>query len=284
MATLRIRGVDLYYKTDGSGPSSLVIAHGALGSVAHAEAWGFRATQLAAHGFRVITYDARGHGRSGCTSLPEHYQPAALADDMLGLIDALGLEQVCVYGTSMGASTALMLALAHPERVTRLVLRAPSPFGVDIETARARLYPLASMYRCFGASLTPHVVAMLSRAADRPKLKALLSGQRRQAIVPAIRGFLSKSIDPDCLPKIEAPTLILTHPDDPLHPLRSGDILRARLHSAQLLVAPSRSYWEGNQEMLVQVVASSLKGQSLPTPHNCDLQQTRASLSLSPPS
>jgi pimeloyl-ACP methyl ester carboxylesterase len=164
MATVRVREVDLHYKTYGSGSSCVVIAHGALGSVAHAESWGLRAAELAAHGFQVIAYDARGHGRSGYTARPEHYRPAALADDMLGLIDALGLEQVCVYGTSMGASTALMLTLAHPERVIRLVLRAPSPFRVDIEAARARLYPLASMYRWVGASLTPHIVAMLSRS------------------------------------------------------------------------------------------------------------------------
>jgi len=282
MTTVRVRGVDLHYTTHGSGASCLVIAHGALGSIAHAEAWGLRAAELAAQGFQVITYDARGHGRSGYTACPEHYQPAALGEDLFGLIDALGLEQVSVYGTSMGASTALMLTLAHPERVIRLVLRAPSPFSVDIEAARARLYLLASMYRWFGASLTPHVVAMLSRPADRHKMRTLQSGQRRKSIVPAIRGFLSEPMDPESLAKIEAPTLILTHPDDPLHPLRSGEILQARLPRAQLLVAPSRSYWEENQEMLVQVVASSLRGKSLPTPHNSGLQQTRASLSLSP--
>jgi len=59
---------------------------------------------------------------------------------------------------------------------------------------------------------------------------------------------------------IEAPTLILTHPDDPLHPLRSGEILRARMPGAQLLVAPSRSYWQENREVLTQVVAAAARG------------------------
>jgi pimeloyl-ACP methyl ester carboxylesterase len=179
---------------------------------------------------------------------------------MLGLMDALALERVGVYGTSMGASTALMLTLAHPERVTRLVLRAPSPFGVDIEAARTRLYALASMYQWLGASVTPHLATMLSRAGDRPATKLLLSGQRRRAIVPVLRGFLSEPIDPDSLSKIEVPTLVLTHPDDALHPLRSGEILRARMPNAKLLVAPRRSYWEENRETLMQVVASSLRG------------------------
>jgi pimeloyl-ACP methyl ester carboxylesterase len=179
---------------------------------------------------------------------------------MLGLMDALALEQVCVYGTSMGASTALMLALAHPGRLTRLVLRAPSPFDVDIKAARARLYPLASMYRWFGASMTAHVATMMSPATDRARMKTLLSSQRTRAVVPAIRGFLSEPIEPDSLARIEAPTLILTHPDDPLHPLRSGEILRARMPHAKLLVAPSRSHWEENREMLLQVVGASLIG------------------------
>jgi len=261
MSTARVRGVDLYYEVYGSGASSVVIAHGALGSVRHAAAVGVRATELAAQGFRVITYDARGHGRSGYTASPEHYQPAALADDLLGLLDVLGVERVGLYGTSMGASTALMLALAHPERVTRLILRAPAPFAVDIQAARARLYPLASLYRWLGAYVTPQLVGMLSHASERPALKALLSGQRRQAIVPALRGFLAAPIDPEQLVTIRAPTLVLTQPDDPLHPPRSGEILRARMPCAKLLVAPSRSYWTENREVLTQVVVSALSGQ-----------------------
>jgi len=259
MPTVHVRGVDLHYEAHGSG-ACLVIAHGALGSVAQAQASGLHSAELAAQGFRVISYDARGHGQSGYTTRPEHYQPAALADDMLGLMDALALDQVCVYGTSMGASTALMLALAHPRRVSRLVLRAPSPFDVDIEAARARLYPLASMYRWFGASITAGVATMMSPAADRARMRALLSGQRTHAVVPALRGFLSKPIDPDSLSSIQAPTLILTHPDDPLHPLRSGEILRARMPYAKLLVAPSRSYWQTNRATLTQVVRASLMG------------------------
>jgi pimeloyl-ACP methyl ester carboxylesterase len=108
--------------------------------------------------------------------------------------------------------------------------------------------------------MTAHVATMMLPAADRPRMRSLLSGQRRGAVVPAIRGFLSKPIDPDSLARIEAPTLILTHPDDPVHPLRSGEILRARMPHAKLLVAPSRSYWEANRELLIRVVGSSLMG------------------------
>jgi pimeloyl-ACP methyl ester carboxylesterase len=92
MNIARVRGIDLHYETHGAGSRCLLIAHGALGSVRHAAAWGLRAAEFAAHGFRVIAYDARGHGRSGYSTRPEHYRAAALADDMLGLMDALDLE------------------------------------------------------------------------------------------------------------------------------------------------------------------------------------------------
>jgi pimeloyl-ACP methyl ester carboxylesterase len=262
MPTTHVRGIDLHYETHGSEGPCLVIAHGALSSIAHTELLGLQAARFGAEGFRVVAYDARGHGRSGYTASLEHYRPAALAEDLRCLMDALSLAEVCIYGTSMGASTALMLALAQPKRVRRLVLRSPSPFGVDIDAARARLYPLASMYRWLGGFVTAHAVALSSRPSERSSMKTLLSGQQRGAVVPAIRGFLSEPIDPGVLAQIEAPTLILTHPGDPIHPLRSGQILRERLPNAKLMVAPSRSSWE-DRERLLQVVVASLKGQPI---------------------
>jgi pimeloyl-ACP methyl ester carboxylesterase len=263
MTHVRIRGFELYYETCGAGPSHVVIAHGALGSVAHGEAFGLRAAELAAHGFHVVTYDARGHGRSGYTLRPEDYQPEALAMDLLGLLDALGIERASICGTSMGASTALMLAALHPERVANLVLKAPSPFAEDMAVARGRLHPLASLYRWLGEPVTIGLVTLLSRRSQRAGIKALLEGQQRAAVEPLIRGFLSKPLEPDRLAEIAAPTLILTHPGDPLHPLRSGEILRARLARAQLLVAPSSTYWSENRARFAQVVASSLQDQAV---------------------
>jgi 3-oxoadipate enol-lactonase len=258
MALLRVRGVDLYYEVLGSGSSCLVMAHGAFGSVAHTEAFGVQAADLAALGLRVISYDARGHGRSGYTSCAADYRPAALADDLLGLLAALGVERASVYGTSMGASTALMLAAAHPERVARLVLRSPSPFADDMVRARARLHPLASMYRFLGSSVTAGLVTMLAPAGERAKMKSLLRRQEPRAMVPAIHGFLSEPINPDILPAITAPSLILTQPDDPLHPLRAGELLRERMALAKLLVAPARRHWEENKQALTSLIASWL--------------------------
>lgn len=78
---------------------------------------------------RVIAPDMRGHGTS---SWPGEYSFAAMRDDVLSLLDALGLGRVVVIGHSMGGVVAWQLAMTRPERVCRLVVEdAPPPFARD---------------------------------------------------------------------------------------------------------------------------------------------------------
>ncbi|MBM3660409.1 MAG: alpha/beta hydrolase, partial [Actinobacteria bacterium] len=75
---------------------------------------------LVDEGFRVVATDFRGHGLSGKPHDPSAYADAALARDVQGLLDHLGLDPVVVVGYSMGAGVALHLG-AHDPRVTRVV-------------------------------------------------------------------------------------------------------------------------------------------------------------------
>ncbi len=74
--------------------------------------------------FRVIAPDARGHGD---TDWAEDYSFAAQADDVLAVMEALGVLAAAVIGHSMGATTAYLVAATHPERVRALVLEDPPP-------------------------------------------------------------------------------------------------------------------------------------------------------------
>jgi pimeloyl-ACP methyl ester carboxylesterase len=75
--------------------------------------------QLAAEGFRVVRFDNRDAGRS--THLPgQHYTLEDMADDAVGLLDALGLESAHVAGASLGEMVAQMMAIRHPGRVRSL--------------------------------------------------------------------------------------------------------------------------------------------------------------------
>jgi pimeloyl-ACP methyl ester carboxylesterase len=260
MPYVRVGGIDLYYEVHGTGPHVVVLAHGALGSIDFAATSGLNASTLAARGLRVIAYDARGHGRSGFLTRPCDYDQQRLAGELLGLLDALDLRRVHVYGTSMGATSALLLAHAHPERVDRLVLRSPAPFGDDMIPVRRALHGLALMYRLLGVRTTACLVALRPGDGERARTHALVRGQRRAAIVPALRGFLAEPLDTARLPAIAAPTLVLTQSGDALHPLRSGEILHRLMPAAALCVAPSGVFWRDRPEDLAGLIAAFIEG------------------------
>ncbi len=77
-------------------------------------------------GYRVVAYDARGHGRSAPAPSSDAYGYARLARDLGEVLDALALPRAALAGASMGAHTAVRFALSHPERVTALGLVTPA--------------------------------------------------------------------------------------------------------------------------------------------------------------
>ena len=118
MPVISTNGINLHYQECGSGePVLLIMGITAPGSVweKHAEVW--------SETFRCILPDNRGVGRSDQPTGP--YSSAQMAEDFIGLLDALGLQQVRVVGCSMGSIIAQQLALRHPQRVRSLVLMCP---------------------------------------------------------------------------------------------------------------------------------------------------------------
>lgn len=267
MPIVRVRGIDLHYEEYGDGPP-LLFAHGLMGSIALISRFGEDLPAIAAKGVRVIAYDARGHGQSGYTTARRDYTWSSQAEDMAGLIEALGLGRVAVYGGSMGAGTAIVCALEHPQLVDRLILRSPPGFGRDARYARGIFGSLALMFQVLGIGLTTRIVMQLpatrraQEAAPENDLRSFYLSQRREAVVPAIRGLLfDERLPLHRLDHIEQPALILTHPSDPIHPLSSGELLHARMPHARLAVAPDAFYWQQNPDALPHVVAAFVKGE-----------------------
>ncbi|CAN1485356.1 MhpC Predicted hydrolases or acyltransferases (alpha/beta hydrolase superfamily) [Fimbriimonadaceae bacterium] len=95
----------------GEGPA-VVLLHGGLG---HSGNWGYQVPVLLESGYRVITIDTRGHGRSTMDERPLTYH--LLAKDVLAVLDELNVDRAALVGWSDGACTALVLAQMHPGRV-----------------------------------------------------------------------------------------------------------------------------------------------------------------------
>jgi 3-oxoadipate enol-lactonase len=111
-------GRKIYYELHGEDrgvPLALVMGLGGSCRGWHA----LQVPELAPH-HRLLLYDHRGVGESEDPGGP--FTTADLADDLVGLLDALGIERVHVLGAFMGGMAAQELALRHPERVRRMVL------------------------------------------------------------------------------------------------------------------------------------------------------------------
>jgi pimeloyl-ACP methyl ester carboxylesterase len=189
---------------------------------------------------------------------------------MYAIVQALGVDNISVYGGSMGAGTALMCALAHPEVVERLILRGPPPFGDDLAPIARRWRSIAWRYSLFGSSLTARInTAMPANKAAQARnpgldMRTFWSTQRRASIVPAIRAVLVEGRLPvHRFGEIAHPTLVLTHPDDALHPLASGELLHERMPHAKLAVAPAAAYWPEHPEELARTVATFVRGEPI---------------------
>jgi len=119
-----VAGSDVYAYT-GSRPlqrtlPSVVFVHGAGNE--HS-VWALQSRYFAHHGRNVLAVDLPGHGKSGGAALPS---VEALADWILALLDAAGVDRAQLVGHSLGSLAALECAARYPERVGKLALIGPA--------------------------------------------------------------------------------------------------------------------------------------------------------------
>ncbi|MEX0784158.1 MAG: alpha/beta hydrolase [Dehalococcoidia bacterium] len=120
MPTAPIRDILTYYEEAGSGDPLILI----MGITGDLQGWALQVPSLSKH-FRVITFDNRGAGRTSAPDRP--YTIAGMAEDVAALMDSLGIAKAHVLGYSMGGYIAQSLALAHPEKIDRLILLSTAP-------------------------------------------------------------------------------------------------------------------------------------------------------------
>lgn len=116
MGTVRTNGITTHYERYGEGPA-MVFIHG---SIVDRSMWAAQVEALA-DDYTVISYDMRGHGHTGPSTV-DPYTIGLFADDLAALVDALALDRPVLCGLSMGGLVAQTYAARHPDRVSGLVL------------------------------------------------------------------------------------------------------------------------------------------------------------------
>lgn len=130
MSYAAVHGQRIWFEdTGGTGPA-VILGHGFLMDRSMFD------HQVAAlrEDWRVITWDARGHGRTEFDGKPFSYWD--LADDLMGVLDHLGIEHAIVGGMSQGGFSALRAALRYPDRVSALILISTQAGPEDQESAQ----------------------------------------------------------------------------------------------------------------------------------------------------
>ena len=127
--TVQANGQELYYEIHGDGPPLVLL----MGIGYDSSLWTLAQVPALSTRFRVVLVDNRDAGRSAKANHP--YEIADLADDLAGLLDALGIPRTHLLGLSMGGMIAQEFALRHPDRLDHLVLAgtgaAPARSAVD---------------------------------------------------------------------------------------------------------------------------------------------------------
>jgi pimeloyl-ACP methyl ester carboxylesterase len=252
---VEVGGVPLCLDTVGDpGDPAILLIHGACASLL----WWDRdlCERLAASGRFVIRYDNRDTGRS-ISYPPERpgYTLRDLADDAIGLLDALGIERAHVVGRSMAGAIALILGVDHPDRVASLTFVGTTTNGDDLppmspDFLAATADPpdpadrpavvryIVALMRAYAGD-SPHFDEPATRAVaehDVARTANLASMLTNHFLLdmngPAAGGFAD----------VTAPALVVHGDRDPVFPLPHGRALCAAIPGAELLVLPDTGH------------------------------------------
>jgi pimeloyl-ACP methyl ester carboxylesterase len=236
----RHEGFRLVYEEYGAGPRPLILLPGLLLS---RKMHGPLAQALAERGSHVYVLDFLGHGESDRPRDMARYSMPQLGDQVIGLMDALELDQVVLGGTSLGANVALDVMTREPARLRGAVIEMPVLDNALLACALA-FTPLL-VYLTFGAPLA-RLVARGSRLVPRGLNYLLDTGLDWIAQDPGpsaavIQGLFFGRVAPPRSERalIETPSLVIGHPRDPIHPFSDADELARELRNARLVDANS---------------------------------------------
>jgi len=242
MPMLHVNHVDLYFESHGPETGELVILNN--GVFMNTGSWAFQLPDLAKR-YRVLAYDMRGQGQS---EHPESdYSLELHAEDLVALMDALGLAKAHMIGTSYGGELNLLMGIRYPERCHSLTIIASVSHSDPLLVAMIERWRLAAMlgdgpkfFRLIYADT--YSEGFLS---DRPDLIPLAEQRYASldlsAAVRLIESFQRFDVRAD-LASIQVPTCIVSAELDLLKPRKYGELLHRAIAGSEFHLIPGAGH------------------------------------------
>lgn len=246
--------VDVHAVVTGDAGNPAVVLSNSLGSTHRM--WDAQVPALAEH-FLVVRYDTRGHGDSPVPDGP--YTIDDLADDVIALLDSLGIRRAHFAGLSLGGMTGMRLAVRNPDRLARLALLCTAPVLGPANNWTDR----AATVRADGvASIAESVVSRWFAPGyldDHPDRKvfyeAMVAGTAAEGYAGCCEAIATMDQVAD-LPSITAPTLAIAGADDPATGPERLAAIAENVADGRLLVVPDAAHLAPAQQP--QIVTPAL--------------------------
>lgn len=262
-------GIELFYEDHGDPACEVILLVMGLG--AQLTLWPDElVAALVGDGFRVIRYDNRDIGLSQKMDGARAPKPAIqvlrkkigfpakvpytlkdMADDGIGLLDALGIARAHVVGASMGGMIAQLMAVHHPERLATLTSIMSTTGNGKLPQAEkhaidALVAPLAGLDEetvvAHGLNIARNIGSPGYPFDPEEQRERVLRNMRRSLYPAGLPRQLAAIIDDGCrrsrLAQVRTPTLVLHGEDDPLVKLAAGEDTARHISGARLVTIP----------------------------------------------
>lgn len=231
-----VGGAKIHYEDTGGGGLPVGLIHGFPFSAAM---WQPQLEALSKAGFRAIAPDIRGHGRSEAGD--GLYTIELFADDLLGLLDHLKLEQAALCGLSMGGYIALRATEKAPARVRALALcdtrgEADANAAKALRAAAMRVVAEKGV-AFFAEEFAKNLFSPMTLAANAPCVETVKTIMRGNPALGVRGALLALAARPDAtafLPSIKVPTLILVGEHDKLTPPELSESMQKAIPGSEM--------------------------------------------------
>ena len=230
-----VNGLNMYYEIYGTG-DPLVVLHGAYMSTGAMSP----VIQAFAETRQVIAVDLQAHGRTADVDRPLSYEQ--MADDVAVLMGEIGVEKADIFGYSMGGSTALQIAIRHPEMVDKLIVASATYTSAGWHDDLRELFKVMSPEMFVGSIMETEYAKVAPNPEDFPTLVEKLI-----ALDQDVQDWPAEQIQ-----AITAPTLVIIGDSDGVQLEHAVDMFRLRgggvngdlagLPNAQLAILPGTTH------------------------------------------